>query len=89
MGPPGSEQHQAASSGDQATVDGFMPEPNGVFGVFVWNVPYRSTEREMFDTFSRFGKIHSLNIGRDARGLSRGLEHASLVVPLFPTTSSP
>lgn len=72
VGPPGSEQDQAASSGDQATIDGFMPEPNGVFGVFIWNIPYRSTEREMFDTFSRFGKIHSLNIGRDARGLSRG-----------------
>lgn len=47
-------------------------EPNGVYGVFVWNIPYRSTEREMFDTFTRFGKVHSLNIGRDARGLSRG-----------------
>lgn len=50
----------------------YVAEPNGVYGIFVWNMPYRSTEREMFDTFSKFGKVHSLNIGRDSRGLSRG-----------------
>ncbi|KAJ2894067.1 hypothetical protein MKZ38_007962 [Zalerion maritima] len=63
---------EAPEPGSQELDLNLKAEPNGVYGIFVWNVPYRSTEREMFDTFSRFGKVHSLNIGRDARGLSRG-----------------
>ncbi|KAI5923330.1 RNA-binding domain-containing protein [Camillea tinctor] len=42
------------------------------YTIFVSNMTFDATDAHLREAFSKFGEISAINIGRDARGLSRG-----------------
>ncbi|KAI0433664.1 RNA-binding domain-containing protein [Xylaria sp. FL1042] len=65
---------RAAEEGG-STVDNSIrsePAPQDGFSIYISNMTFDATETHLNEAFSKYGEIVSTNIGRDARGLSRG-----------------
>ncbi|KAI1075806.1 RNA-binding domain-containing protein [Whalleya microplaca] len=64
------EEAVASAQGTGSTAAN--PFDNNDTSIFISNITFDATEAHLREAFSQYGEIVSINIGRDARGLSRG-----------------
>ena len=49
-----------------------MSSNNNLKKLFIHNIPYEATERDVEDLFSKFGKIANVQIPKHTNGKSKG-----------------